>query len=82
MDSSGFVPSRQCRKTYFSQALRFSFFAFYGYTQTMHLWSSTWSTLAIRRIYGESSITKGLKFADGTSFTVFSTKDDCGISMG
>ena len=82
MDSSGFVLSRQCRKTCFSQALRFSFFAFCGYAKTVHLWSSRWFTLEMRRIYGESSITKGLKFADGTSFTVFSTKDDCGISMG
>jgi hypothetical protein len=81
MDSSGFVLSPQCKKTYFSQALRFSFFALCGYTKTMHLWSTIWFTLEMRRIYGESPITKGLKFADGTLFTVVST-EDCGISMG
>jgi hypothetical protein len=35
-----------------------------------------------RRMYCDSSITKGLKFANGTSSTVFSIEYDHDISMG
>ena len=48
----------------------------------MHPWSGKWLRLEMREIYGEFATTKGLKFADGTSFTVFSTKNDRGIYMG
>ena len=48
----------------------------------MHPWSGKWLRLEMREIYGEFAITKGFKFADETSFTVFSTKNDRGISMG